>query len=67
MSDEKYKKVEVTDAQKFARKYLQAKGKKMNAVLKSILVFEGLSDRKAAILAKELVEAAASLARGNAW
>lgn len=57
----------ITDAQKLARKYLQEKGDKMNAVIESILVFEGLDEKKAKILAREIVEASASMARGNAW
>jgi len=65
--DEKRKKVEVTEAQKLARKYLEKKGKQMNAALKGILLFDGLSDEEAELLAKEIVTAAASLARGNAW
>lgn len=65
--DEKRKKVEVTEAQKLARKYLEKKGEHMSAALKGILLFDGLSDKKAELLAKEIVSAAASLARGNAW
>ena len=57
----------ITEAQKFAKEYLSTKGGKMTEMVKSILVFDGLSEEKAKMLAHELVEAAASLARGNAW
>jgi hypothetical protein len=60
-------KKKVTEAQKFARKYLATKGNKTTKLLTGILVFDGLSEKKARMLARELVEASASLARGNAW
>lgn len=67
MDDKSSDRIKVTEEQKFARKYLEEKGNKMTSVLESILAFEGLSEEKAAMLAREIVEAAASLARGNAW